>query len=83
MSLATRPRRPSKSLISTSVPEPRPSAPPTRTRRVLVAEAPERRALMNKEAPEIDRRHPTEAPDAGEARAAGLEREFTHGRSRS
>jgi len=38
---------------------------------------------MNKEAPEIDRRHPTEAPDAGEARAAGLEREFTHGRSRS
>jgi hypothetical protein len=49
-----------------------------------VAEAPERREReREREAPESRVAHWTEAPDAGEGRAALLEHEFTHGRSQS
>ncbi len=82
MSLATRPKRPSETFLPSPDLESAPVTPPTRTRRILVAEAPER-GTCREEAPESRRGRPVEGPDAGEGRASYLEHEFTHGRSQS
>jgi len=82
VSIMTRPRRLNGTFVPSSASESIPNAPPTSTRRTLVAEAPER-GKQKDEPPESTRGRPAEAPDAGEGRQNCHEGDVTRGRSRS
>ena len=84
MMLKTRPRsnaqKPSRYVEET---ETGPSRYPDHLERIGSEGEPPEDAIREAEPPEFSEEYHTEAPDAGRGECHSIEREFTHGRSRS
>lgn len=83
MMLRTRPRSTTKPTRDFEERETEPSRYPDHLDHMRSGGEPPEDAIREEEPPEFSQEYHTEAPDAGRGECHSIEREFTHGRSRS